>query len=69
MSFFIKYIIVINGDIMKSKFIGICKELNELGQGIVYYDNNMIIVDNLFLIEALRKMLLFAFPLVHFYLL
>ena len=54
---------------MESKFIGICKELNELGQGIVYYDNNMIIVDNLFLIEALRKMLLFAFPLVHFYLL
>lgn len=27
---------------MESKFIGICNELNELGQGIVYYDNNMI---------------------------
>lgn len=27
---------------MESKFIGICKELNELCQGIVYYDNNMI---------------------------
>ena len=49
---------------MESKFIGICKELNELGQGIVYYDNNMIIVDNLFLIEALRKMLFSASSLV-----
>lgn len=51
MSFFIKYIIIIYGDIMESKFIGICKELNDLGQGIVYYDNNMIIVDNLLIDE------------------
>ena len=36
---------------MESKFIGICKELNDLGQGIVYYDNNMIIVDNLLIDE------------------
>ena len=26
---------------MESIYIGICNDLNELGQGIVYYDNNM----------------------------
>ena len=36
---------------MESKFIGICKDLNEYGQGIVYYDNNMIVVDNLLVNE------------------
>ena len=36
---------------MESKFIGKCIELNELGQGIVYYDNKMIIVDNLLVDE------------------
>ena len=36
---------------MDSKFIGTCKELNEYGQGVVYYDNNMIVVDNLLVDE------------------
>ena len=36
---------------MESKFIGKCIELNEFGQGIVYYDNKIIIVDNLLVDE------------------
>lgn len=36
---------------MDSKFIGTCKELNEYGQGVVYYDNSMVIVNNLLIDE------------------
>ncbi len=36
---------------MDAKFIGKCESLNELGQGIVYYDNKMFVVDNLLIGE------------------
>ena len=36
---------------MDSKFIGKCYELNDLGQGLVNYDNNLIVVDGLLIDE------------------
>lgn len=36
---------------MNSKFIGKCIDLNEYGQGVVVYENNTIIVDNLLIDE------------------
>ena len=36
---------------MDSKFIGKCYDLNDLGQGLVNYDNNIIVVDGLLIDE------------------